>query len=522
MTTQQDPQYPFVLALIDADKEAVDTSILPGITVLDFIPMSCIQYKACQSLTEEGSGCPNASDCLFVDIGSYNKFSHTKIPERVVQFPSGASWDAMQSNGFNLGKAKSYAIDATIQKEYKEKNTCAILRELQVTVEIDRMVAAGAIDENTAANLVKESKKEDWSPPSGYSIHHFCISPLSQNQLQPQPQPCFGLVYTMLPEASGQSDRDAVFELAGRISHAALIMSVRLFKNRIATLLWHEFCASVGSRNMKAQIAKRSDATSVVVQFNAAMIVRFLLAHHWFYPLEPTAHHLLTLICGGDVSEIYRKFGWPAPPALFEQQKFSDNFEKLRDRLVADFQQILKNTDAYFNFDEDAIRNLKKNISNAAIIIAGKVVRGIVSGNCFEIKGKLRKIDSQLSILPSRLSMKSEVHIRTKVDIIEIPIFNEFGISRQLKNDKKKITWDDLCKGVSPPGNGGASSSVDLPTDLQRSEQYVRSITGSTVTVRVDKLTQTSRTLDPFLECVAKARLRQFLGDPRSNNQGGS
>lgn len=393
----------FLPELIQKDKDDLAEKIGAGITILEYVPVASSEYALCNCYT--ASDCQNSgADHLLIDVGSYHDLPVEHREKPVTQYPSGFSGEAIKDRKVGYGVPRSDQITTKIQEEYRDKNRCNKMREAQMLLEIERMKTTPLWRE-IAENVAVEVKAKDWVQPLDYWVHHFPLTLPATTQIKEERQPFVGIAYILMPPATNITAADSA-----RVLHASYLATKIIVSRRIDYLLWPIHTPKT-NRRKTPQETNRGFAPKV--DSKAPTIARFLLAHHWFYPHEPSALQLLYYICGDDKSlrDIYHRHGWLPPPhsLLREDKDTAFNPDILVDNLVEDFAQLRAYTEPHQEaVSRNEIEAIRETIWSVSITLAGNPRYCTYDEHRDEIKNTSYK-RSYVCLLPNAKSGQWEI-----------------------------------------------------------------------------------------------------------------
>ncbi|HEX3927887.1 MAG TPA: hypothetical protein VHW65_07810 [Gemmatimonadales bacterium] len=174
-----------------------------------------------------------------------------------------------------------------------------------------------------------QSKAPD-GPPEGYFIHHLALSPGVQSfhTISTGRLPVLGIVFTV-SRADAPVDRHEYTNLVDY----ALLLAGETLEIRAEQLLGRSHLTP-GFSGSALEALLDDPASDAAVQ----LAVKLLFAHHWFFPYDPAAYHLLAHGAGGDVTSLYERHGWLPPRRVTEDARDS---AELRALVVSDLATLV-------------------------------------------------------------------------------------------------------------------------------------------------------------------------------------
>lgn len=139
------------------------------------------------------------------------------------------------------------------------------------------------------------------APPQGAYIHQIVLAPFMWD-LTRWRLPALGVAYVLDSDCRPQECRSQFAR--ERLLRVAQVAGEATLRDRVRRLLGDEPLATL--------CLARSDAGVSDALYR--LTAKFLFTHHWFYPYDPAAFHLLAKLAdASSVERLYRQFGW-APP----------------------------------------------------------------------------------------------------------------------------------------------------------------------------------------------------------------
>lgn len=176
-------------------------------------------------------------------------------------------------------------------ESYRAFNGVAAARRAQIAVE--------------QARHGFQSKAAD-GPPEGAFIHHLALAPGVQSfhAISTGRLPVLGIVFTVSKHPE-PVDRH---EYTNLVDYAMLLASETL-EIRAEQLLGQSHLTP-GFSGSALEALLDDPASDAAVQ----LVIKLLFAHHWFFPYDPVAHHLLVRASNSDeTAALYARHGWLPP-----------------------------------------------------------------------------------------------------------------------------------------------------------------------------------------------------------------
>lgn len=420
----------FALDLIKKNKDYFNKKLHKHITVLEYVPIRLLnipdqdlpgvsnkkQGDESLKVVELNNGDEQEAEYIMIDVSRLQRADGKLIVQC-----GGFSNEMLVTKSFDFGTPKTIKIGLEQQAGYLSSNKIRTLREAQISMEINRMRAAvdienerkkdsphievSGLSEFHVNDAMVNSENGEWVPPLGYSIHHFPLTPNTEDQTQDQHQPYVGVAYVMLP--TDTIPMQAISDTAG----AVYIATKYILRNRIQDL----FGGFSG-------------------EMSTSFIAGFLFGHHWLYPNKPSGLKLLYAVSGFDINalnEMYHRHGWPIPPtAEFRDKNINLNVDCLLNDIVNDLDWLIK----YSGLDGlSENNNIKSTIFIVAIYIAG------------EIKSLVKNRTRYLYLYPKTNAFDKNL---LKNEKLSLWVFKEQAFNSQIANEVYTLCDSDIARAA--------------------------------------------------------------------------
>ncbi|MEP6780129.1 MAG: hypothetical protein ABJC26_09590, partial [Gemmatimonadaceae bacterium] len=240
---------------------------------------------------------------------------------------AGRTGSFLQSADHCLSRTQQTAeIDQAAARDFRRRNAPRDIREAQIAVE--------------SARYGFQAESRD-GPPIGRFIHHLALAPSvhSFEVLATRRIPVLGTVFT-LTRSNDAEELKAVREYSNLVDYAMFI-GKELLDIRATHLL--------GGRQGQADfigVALQKLSRDPTCDQSVQLVMKLLLAHHWFYPYGPVAYSLLRRVSGSDekACELYEAHGWAPPPTPLAPSA-DDRFA--RQHVIADIVTLVQHLSWY-------------------------------------------------------------------------------------------------------------------------------------------------------------------------------
>lgn len=408
----------FVWKMIERDRNNVGARIRPEISVLEYLPIA--QHSLCGG----GTACASELCCtaqrdnqVLVDVGKQAALDK----KLVMQGPGGFSMATLHTAKFADGVPVSSTIDGDTQNDYLANNPCLPARQRQLELELERIRHG---DPGISSELRAQVEADAWVPPLGHKIHHFPLTPPATTQNKPERRPMLGVAYMLRAP-----DHNLALADAARLYHAAYLSAHQLIENRIEMLLWKK-------EDLFAEGENKLSQTDL-----PRTLARFLFAHHWFYPHEPSAVWLLNAICGDDSAALqnrYENAGWPAPPAVllaredeWKRQNRNRRGTILLDNLIDDFKQLVGYTHRgrAIGMSDPDLRNL---LWTVAIVLAAPPTVGRLKPPKFIPRAAAKWPEKVITLFPATESDFVDPDVRCQISVFKTNALRDTLVSNDV------------------------------------------------------------------------------------------